>query len=430
MLKESDAERHWSRWVMQTARNWDDISDVVKRTEINVIDDDHQKLTELTLSINNLLEASKDGQFDLAAIERQRQTLESLYAYSEHHFLREEELIEKLGLPDLERQRKQHGIFLDMLRKALEDFNHGRLTVSIHLKQWILEWWVRHINEMDYQTFCQENLVERVSSNPEVWPHLVAMVKPTGIDSIDAEHEKLIKVAIRWVNALQTGQESKAYFDELARCAQEHFHDEEELIVKHGLPGLEMQKSQHQKFMEILHSFEDKWATSPAEGIGTILNWWVSHINGTDGSSFAVEQLESAVFDNAADWEHIRDFILPTGVVRLDDQHRSIAEKMLQVEAAEDKSSLISSLDEMITLARHHFSEEEALMAREGSRVLRVHAEAHVGFLDMVQGYRDDLSHDRLEASKGLKRYLLTWWMRHIREFDIPAYGVTQTEEE
>ena len=423
-----ETERAWTRWVMQTARTWDDISDAVKRTDIDIIDDDHQKLTELTLGINNLLEASKDGHFDLDAIQKQRQILESLYAYAEHHFHREEDLIKRLGLPDLERQSKQHETFLTMLRSALDDFNQGKLTVSIHLKQWILEWWVRHINEIDYRTFRQENMVERLLANPDAWPNLVAMIKPTVVERIDAEHKNLVRVAIDWVSALRAGEDGKPLLHEIVRCAREHFSDEEAVIAQHGLPGLEHQKEQHENFMATLLGLEAEKDSAPIDGMGLILNWWISHINATDSASFAFEHIEEAILEEAADWEHIKEFIWPTGIARLDGQHRAIAEKMLQIEAAEDKEAMLAKVDDMIELARHHFSDEEGLMARENSALLRVHADSHFSFLSTVQSYRDDLCHDRLEASRGLKRHLLAWWLRHIREFDIPAYGIRQGE--
>ena len=422
IASETEAEQHWIRWVMQTSRNWDDIADVVRRTSIDIIDDDHQKLTELTLQINNLLDASKEGRFSLEAIEKQRYILESLYVYAEHHFLREEDLIEKLGLPDREIQSKQHEIFLNMLRKALDDFNQGRLTVSIHLRQWILEWWVNHINKVDYHTFQQENLIERVLARPETWTHLVLLIKPTGVEVIDAEHRRLIRVASQWVNALQSGQDGLASLMELEHCASEHFQNEERLIVQHGLPGIDEQRTLHANFLKNLRSLSLSKVADPVESVRLILNWWISHINEADSISFSADHLGESVFDDAVNWEQLSVFVMATGVDLIDAEHRVIAEKMLSLEESSDIQGALAKLDEMIALAMHHFSDEELLMARKGSPLLRVHADNHLMFLDMVRGYRNDLEHDRLQISRGLKRHLLMWWVRHIREYDIPAF--------
>lgn len=427
-VAEIEAERHWVRWVMQTARNWDDIATVVKRTDIDMIDDDHQKLTELTLQINNLLDTTskENRQFDLTAIQRQRHILESLYTYAEHHFHREEDLIQKLGLPDADKQKKQHEIFLNMLRTTLDDFNQGRLTVSIHLKQWVLEWWVRHINEVDYQTFRQENLIDHILAKPATWAYLIPLIKPTGIASIDAEHHQLIYVATDWVKALQAGQDGAQLLNKLEHCAREHFINEERLIEQHGLPGLENQKEQHTKFLETLHAFTTDKSTDPVVGIRLILNWWISHINDADSMSFSAEQLDEIVFDGAISWEQLEKFVLSTGVAKLDAEHRTIAEGMLGLDTVSDATVTLAKLDDMITLARHHFSDEESLMAHVGAPVLRVHSDNHLLFLEMVQGYRDDIAQGRLLVSKGLKRHLLAWWIRHIREYDMPAYGAGQ----
>lgn len=429
---EVDAERHWVRWVMQTARNWDDISAVVKRTDIGIIDDDHQKLTELTLQINNLLDTTtQEGrQFDLAAIQRQRHILESLYAYAEHHFHREEDLIEKLGLPDGEKQHRQHEIFLNMLRTALEDFNHGRLTISIHLKQWVLEWWVRHINEMDYKTFCQENLVKQILAKPDTWAYLIPLIKSTGVASIDAEHHQLIHIATDWIKALQAGQDGAPHLLALECCVREHFVNEEMLIEQHGLPGLAQQKEQHAKFLEALQAIDHEHSPDPVAGIQLILNWWISHINEFDSNSFSAEHLDEIIFAGALSWEQLEAFVLTTGVAKLDAEHRIIAERMLALDSDADPAHTLAKLDDMIALARHHFAVEEALMAHAGSALLRVHADNHLLFLDMLQGYRDDIAHGRLHVSKGLKRHLLRWWVAHIRDYDMPAYGMNQTQAE
>ena len=427
IASETEAEQHWIRWVMKTSRNWDDIVDVVKRTSIDIVDDDHQKLTELTLQINNLLDASKDRRFSLESIEKQRNILESLYLYAEHHFRREEDLIEKLGLPDGQIQRKQHEVFLNMLRKALDDFNQGRLTVSIHLRQWILEWWVNHINQVDYHTFKQENLIERVLAKPETWSHLILLIKPTGVEKIDAEHRHLVQVAGEWVNALQAGQDGLALLKELERCVSEHFKNEENLIAQQGLPGIDNQRALHANFLENLRSLSSKVA-DPVDSVRLILNWWISHINEADSVSFSVDHLAESVFDDAVSWEQLSVFVMTTGVDLIDAEHRAIAEKMLRLEESSDTQGALAKLDDMIALAMHHFSDEELLMARKGSPLLRVHADNHQMFLDMIRGYRNDFEHDRLQISKGLKRHLLMWWVKHIREYDIPAFVSSQAE--
>lgn len=426
---DNDAERHWVRWVMQTARNWDDIASVVKQTDIDAIDDDHRKLTELTLQINNLLDStSQDSRrFNLETIQKQRHILESLYSYSEHHFRREEDLIEKLGLPDGEKQRKQHEIFLGMLRTALDDFNQGRLTVSIHLKQWVLEWWVRHINEADYRTFCQENMVDRILANPDTWAHLIPLIKPTGVASIDVEHRHLIHVATDWVTALQTGQDGAPLLAELERCAREHFVNEERLIEQHGLPGIDSQQHQHGKFLETLQACAAEPVADPVAGIRLILNWWISHINDVDSISFSAKNLDEIIFDGALGWQQLDPFVLKTGVAALDAEHRIIAERMLELEADTDTATTLAKIDAMISLARHHFADEEAMMARGHSALLRVHADNHLVFLEILEGFRSDLAHGRLLVSRGLKRHLLSWWVRHIREYDMPAYGLSPT---
>ena len=52
-LSQEDA---WARWVMETARKWEDIDDLIHHTGIEAVDADHRRMTEVALQISNLLD--------------------------------------------------------------------------------------------------------------------------------------------------------------------------------------------------------------------------------------------------------------------------------------------------------------------------------------------------------------------------------------
>ena len=41
--------RDWGRWVMQTARTWDDLSPVIRACGLDSVDDDHRRMIEYEL---------------------------------------------------------------------------------------------------------------------------------------------------------------------------------------------------------------------------------------------------------------------------------------------------------------------------------------------------------------------------------------------
>lgn len=171
-------EAHWTRWVMQTARSWDDITGIINKTGIDSIDNDHRQMTEVVLEVNNLIDIYESGAIDLNAIHEQGRVLETLYTLAKRHFDREIIIIEKYDLPQLEEQQKQHRQFLEMLTGYINDFKEGRLAVSLNLKSAVLEWWVRHINTVDTQTFSRENWTKVAIDNARSWDDVARSSAP------------------------------------------------------------------------------------------------------------------------------------------------------------------------------------------------------------------------------------------------------------
>ncbi len=58
------SNQNWTRWILQTARKWEDIDEIIKITGIDTIDNDHRKMAEYALEINNLIDLfEKEGLF-------------------------------------------------------------------------------------------------------------------------------------------------------------------------------------------------------------------------------------------------------------------------------------------------------------------------------------------------------------------------------
>lgn len=432
------AEQHWTRWVFQTAQDWSDIVDIIRMTDVDAVDQDHRKLTEITLELNDLLSETDGKQsFDLKKIAAQSAVLENLYTFSKHHFQREEHLIQQFNLPSLDMQKRQHAKFLDMVLNALDDFSQGRLTISLTLKSSILEWWISHINDVDYYTFNKGNLAAGIIGSTNSWETLQEIIKPMHIQSLDYDHQQLAKKILGLVDIVQHHEvmEENLFLD-LYRSIKEHFDHEEEFIAKHNLPGLDFHHDQHAQFLESLSAFVEDWEdgiheVSP-ESLRAILSWWITHINEIDAPFFSSELLSATIFTAANDWHDFETFILPVGIERIDEDHKKITTVLLRidqlaiVDAASSEMALnqwLAFFDDLYAMVNHHFIKEQSLMETHHLSLRQIHIDEHDKFLKILRNYRDDVKHGRLIVSSILKQHILDWWVNHINQLDIPTFS-------
>ena len=310
----SDAPREpssdaWNRWVMQTARTWEDLAETIRSTGIDSIDADHRRLTEVALEISNLVDLFDKNQWRLANIADEDRVVHALYDCAADHFRREEMLIERYGLPKQAEQKKQHQEFLRMLNGMIDDFENGRLTITVNLKSMVLEWWINHINGIDYTTFRSENWIPAVAGQAREWSEVRDVIRLTMIAAIDAQHEKGGRMAVDLANLIERNGvkgEIAAAFDTFVEYAKGHFAYEEEFVAFYGIPGAERNTKEHADFVAVLADWRGRVETGQAVDAAAFrrffLEWWIGHINGTDYELFSLEKRAALVFflENAA----------------------------------------------------------------------------------------------------------------------------------
>ncbi|TAN50760.1 MAG: hypothetical protein EPN21_08185, partial [Methylococcaceae bacterium] len=427
----------------QTARSWQDMADIVQPTNIDVIDQDHRKIIELTLELSNVLHGDK---IDLKKIQAQSAALENLYTYAEYHFQREERLIEQFGLPYGDKQKKQHHDLLQHLRGAIGDFEQGRLTALLNLKSAILDWWVTHFNEVDYLTFNQEGMTERIIRSADSWEALQDIVKSVGILDLDAEHRQLAVLALWFLqDARQGGATQENRYLALYQAAEAHFRHEEALIASHGLPDLERHKTLHDGLLATLRAWVDAWEQGDhvvsVESLQVILIWWITHINEVDAPFFSAERVSRHVFTRVSQWDEFRIFLRFTGVAEVDYDHEIITSLMLRI----DQPTVVASadatddvklkqwlvfFDTMIDVVRKHFAEEQKLMAEHRLPLSKIHCNEHARFLQLMLGYRENIAHGRMLISAVFKQHILDWWVEHVNQFDYPTFSVLKLDDD
>ena len=107
----------------------------------------------------------------------------------------------------------------------------------------------------------------------------------TGIESVDAEHQKLIGLINNFYDNLgkTTGKENlKILLEGLSCYAIFHFANEELLMHQYGYPSLELHKKEHVKFTQTIVSYKERLNSGKlifsVETTNFLKNWLTDHI--------------------------------------------------------------------------------------------------------------------------------------------------------
>ncbi|MCX6270747.1 MAG: bacteriohemerythrin [Bacteroidetes bacterium] len=115
---------------------------------IEHLDNQHKGLVK---QINILHAAMKIGK----GKESLDEILKALINYTATHFKSEEELFFQYNFPDSKKHIAEHEKFVKEVLKFKEDFDKGRLMVSIDVLHFLKGWLINHIlgSDMGYKSF-------------------------------------------------------------------------------------------------------------------------------------------------------------------------------------------------------------------------------------------------------------------------------------
>jgi hemerythrin len=117
---------------------WNDTLTVGNRE----IDRQHKTLFELADRFHAAM-AGDEGKQIL------QQTLADLIDYTRHHFAAEESLMQKSSYPEYRLHKKEHDALTHKVVQFRDDLAADRAVVSIDFLQFLREWLVQHIGQMD-----------------------------------------------------------------------------------------------------------------------------------------------------------------------------------------------------------------------------------------------------------------------------------------
>jgi hemerythrin len=109
---------------------------------IREIDRQHLKLVQI---INDLHEAMREGKAnDVLA-----KLLRELVSYTKTHFTNEEGYLERYDYPDVSAHKLQHSAFVKKISDFRDNFESGRLGVSLEIMAFLKDWLLKHIKGTD-----------------------------------------------------------------------------------------------------------------------------------------------------------------------------------------------------------------------------------------------------------------------------------------
>ncbi|NEX17591.1 MAG: hypothetical protein C1943_13430 [Halochromatium sp.] len=109
------------------------------------------------------------------------------------------------------------------------------------------------------------------------------------VPEIDQDHRRLLELFNRLAHAVAEAEpqaEIEAIMDELISCTAWHFRHEERLMDKHGVPGRDEHRAEHQDLINSGRALQQQLQQSSrppsAQEIEFLEHWLTGHIYGTD----------------------------------------------------------------------------------------------------------------------------------------------------
>ena len=248
---------------------------------VEQIDEEHRGLFQLIGEIKDLLQNEFiDDKYDKICV-----MLDRLGDYAEEHFRHEEEYMEEIHHPELEKQRKQHLQFCEKMAEMDATVGgHDQQEFLDDLLQYLVRWLYRHIIGSDLMIGKMKSLDEWKKIGYDFTDEYL-----TGVEMVDEEHKELFRIIGQVHEVIVDDYRVDKYDDiiylveELRTYTKYHFKDEEEYLESVKYEGLEAQKVAHEMFCARLDEIDlneiDVHQEEVLEELMAFLTeWLVNHI--------------------------------------------------------------------------------------------------------------------------------------------------------
>lgn len=118
---------------------------------VKELDSQHKVLVDLLNELFEAMQANKSKEI-LGG------TLNKLVNYTRTHFATEERYMTQYNYPELIAQKREHLVFTDQILNFKNDFDSGKVSLTVQLTSFLKNWLVQHISGSDkkYGPFLNE----------------------------------------------------------------------------------------------------------------------------------------------------------------------------------------------------------------------------------------------------------------------------------
>lgn len=282
------------------------------------------------------------------------------------------------------------------------------------------------------------------------WEDLSSVIRNTGIEIIDKDHQRLAEYAMEINNLVHDIEnreldmeflnKEKVILKTFYNYTVEHFSREEVLIGQLGLKDLELQKEQHKKiltmFRNILMEFNDGRMSMTSDLKSKLLEWIINHINQVDYYTFRLENLLPYI-SKSQTWNDLKDIVRPTGIPFIDDAHIYISTAILTISSMldqminrpitkDDKARINTEFSELLNFADKHFSRENKFLKSYDLPGQNLQKTLHDLFVVMLIEKRDEILNSTEINENTIKTSLLKWWINHTNRVDQSHFKFSQ----
>ncbi|BFM41068.1 bacteriohemerythrin [Synechocystis sp. LKSZ1] len=221
----------------------------------SLVDEQHKGLFSLINALNN---AMLEGQGKTLL----KQTIQSLYDYTNVHFSTEEEYMRSHDYPGYQEHRQKHEDLKKRVLEFQEEFSHQTSQLTIHLSHFLTNWLIEHIQKEDLKMiqYCRQKEVAKVAApRLEIAQWLPRYV--TGFALIDNQHKSLFHAINALHYAMLSGQGTQllqATLRALSDYVNIHFATEEEYMRRYQYPDLQDHHRKHQALKAQVEDFNQR----------------------------------------------------------------------------------------------------------------------------------------------------------------------------
>lgn len=432
--------KYWTRWVLQSARNWEEMKFVIKETGIAHIDHEHKRMTDFMVEINKLL-IKLENNFCLDILEEQRRILNSFYSYTKKHCDGEEEFIKKYNIPGLELQQREHKKLLSIMKEIIFNFNTGRVSSAFRHRVRLLEIVVNHINKVDNKVFNFKNISEKLLQIIN-WDDINTFIRLIHVPLLDRQHKDLTELIIDLSKLIEKSN-SRSYNSEKLKeklivvrdFTEIHFNSELDLIQRYNIQDPSIQNEQHEIFINLI--IDNIKQINNGETVNlkklkeNLLIWWIQHINIFDYRTFRKSNWIKPILMESKKPEDVSWLIAKVGIQEVDDDHRHFLDILFENLDIFDTNKKVSpekreeGINNLFLYAKQHFDREEKIMETLGVLDREQHIIEHNSIIESLTSLAKLNSNKKIELSSIFKHRILSIWISHINDTDTGTFGVS-----